>query len=168
MTVLPKKLLTVALLLIVAVPVFFSVAFVIQQKLIQNQMQERLEQASLQNISVPLSELNWVKKDKEALINGQLFDVKSFSISGNTITLKGLFDDVEDHLIAKLKNEVSQKKETGASSVQLKCIFLPLYTESISFSTQSNWTVFTTPFSHYSKFIPEVHLTSVAPPPKFC
>jgi hypothetical protein len=168
MTVLPKKLLTVALLLIVAVPVFFSVAFVIKQKLIQHQMQERLEQASLQNISVPLSELNWVKKDREALINGQLFDVKSFSISGNTITLKGLFDDGEDYLIAKLKNEVSQKKETGASSVQLKCIFLPLYTESSSFSIQSKLLTVTTHISHYCKFIPEGHLTSVVPPPKYC
>lgn len=168
MTVLPKKILSIALLLIVAVPLFFSVVYVVQQKQIQNQMKEKLEQTSLQRITVPLTELTWTKQDKEAIINGKLFDVKEISISGNTITLKGLFDDAEDHLLAKMKDMVQHKENAGTMSDQVKCIFLPLYSETASFSLQSNWKIVNVQFDSYKSYITEGHYTAVTPPPKFC
>ncbi|MEI8060033.1 MAG: hypothetical protein WCG67_07745 [Ferruginibacter sp.] len=157
-----------ALLFIVAVPLFFSVAFVIKQKLIQNQMKEKLEQATLQSISVPLTALNWFKKDKEAIINGKLFDVKEISISGNTVTLKGLFDNDEDQLVIKIKDIVKDKKSNGTMSDQLRCIFLPLYSETRSISLQSQWTIIAVNFYSYTKCTTEGHYAAVAPPPKHC
>jgi len=167
MTVLPKKILTIALLLIVAVPLFFSVAYVFQQKQIQNQMKEKLEQVSLQKITIPLTELIWAKQEKEAIVNGKLFDVKEVSIYGNTITLKGLFDDAEDHLVTKMKDMVKHKKDAGTMSDQAKCIFIPLYSETTSFSLQSNGKIVTTKFGSYSSHITEGYITATAPPPKF-
>jgi hypothetical protein len=149
------------------VPLLFSVAFVIKQKLIQDQMREKLEQASLQKITVPLAGLTWAKQDKEAIINGRLFDVKEISISGNTITLKGLFDDAEDHLVAKIKDMVQHKKDAGTMSDQVKCIFLPLYSEATLFSLQRNYEIVTIQFGSYSSSITEGHYTATAPPPKF-
>lgn len=167
MTVLPKKILTIVLLLIVAVPLFFSAAFIIKQKHVQYQMREKLEQASLQTITVPSTEIIWVKKDKEVIINGKLFDVKSISIAGNNTTIKGLFDDVEERLLAKLKDAINLKKETGNHVAgQVSCIFLPLYSETVSFHIQCDWKTVSTDFPTYSTLIPEVYTSSTAPPPK--
>ena len=168
MTVLPKKILTIALLLIVAVPLLFSVAFVIKQKLIQDKMREKLELASVQTITIPLAEITWAKKDKEAIINGKLFDVKELSISGNAITLKGLFDNEEDQLVVKIKDIVKDKKSNGTMSDQLRCIFLPFYSETSSISLQSQWTIIAVNFYSYTKCTTEGHYAVVAPPPKHC
>jgi hypothetical protein len=167
MTVLPKKILTIALLLIVAVPLFFAVTYVFQQKHIQNQMKEKLEQASLQNVNIPVNALTWVKKNKEALINGKLFDVKEIFISGNTITLKGLFDDAEDQLTAKMRDMIRHKKDAGPISGQATCIFLPLYSENPDFSLQTNFSIVTFNFCSYRSYTSEGHYFTAAPPPKF-
>jgi hypothetical protein len=166
-SVLPNKILTSALLLIVAVPLFLSISYVVKQRSIQQQMKEKLELTSVQSITVDPADITWVKKDKEAIINGQLFDIKSISITGNKLVLKGLFDNEEDQLISDLKNSVNQQKENGATSSQLHCIFLPLFSEDYSISIQNNWAIVSNSFTNYNKFMPEGYLSSILRPPRF-
>jgi hypothetical protein len=162
-----KKILPLALLLIVAVPIFFSVRFVVKQKLIQSQMKEKLELATLQTITFPLAGITWAKEGKEVIIEGKLFDVKSFTIANGQITLKGLFDGDEDRLFAEMKNSLQQKKDATNPLSQVKCIFLPLYTETISFSLENKWKAVACFFPAYAEPITALYYGSTAPPPKF-
>ena len=62
-------------------------------------MEEKLEQSSLQTIIVSTNELVWLEKDREVLINGKLFDVKSTSIINDSTRLTGLFDIEENEIL---------------------------------------------------------------------
>ncbi|MEO7766905.1 MAG: hypothetical protein ABIS01_05740 [Ferruginibacter sp.] len=73
-------------------------------------MEERLEQSSLETILIDSDELFWIKKGKEVLVKGKLFDVKSISFSKDKIQLWGLFDTTEDEIskkILELENDMA-------------------------------------------------------------
>lgn len=114
------------MLLFVAAPLFLFVVFGVKQKIIQHQMLEQLESASLQTITVNKVDITWVKKNKEIIVNGKLFDVKSYSVAGNKIILTGLYDDDEDKLKKEFSNLIHQKKNdsTPLDQLILKFIFI--------------------------------------------
>jgi len=89
--------------------IIFFAAFLVKQKLIENEMEERLETASLQTITVNSTHVQWLKKNKEVLINGNLFDVHTYTTKGNTVILTGLYDKDEDQLHEQLKDFMQQK-----------------------------------------------------------
>ena len=72
---------------------------------LQHQALERLEKASLQTISIPLSKLVWEKKNREVNIDGELFDVKNFSVNGSEVVLTGLYDKKETAIKNFLKGQ---------------------------------------------------------------
>jgi hypothetical protein len=103
-----KKILAFALLLIVAAPIFFFVGFLAKEKAIQHEMKEKLENSLLQTITVNKQDFRWVKKNREIIIEGRLFDVKHYRINKNEVTFTGLYDEAESRLkkdIAALVNE---------------------------------------------------------------
>lgn len=69
---------------------------------------ERMEKETLVTITLPLSNVRWEKKEKEILLNGKLFDIKSFSITDNRLTATGFFDHEETtlaHLLSYLPHD---------------------------------------------------------------
>ncbi len=120
-----KRIWTFALLLIVAAPIFFYVGFLVKQKMIQHQMHERLECAYLQTISIKSDKVVWVNAHKEALVDGKMFDVKSFSIKNGITILYGLYDEAElklnNQFISLLKNK--KKESAPIEQLMLKFIF---------------------------------------------
>jgi hypothetical protein len=164
-----RKIAAFTLLLLVAIPLFFSIGFLIKQQLIQSQMRERIEQSSLQTITLPLANINWIKQDKEVIIEGKLFDIKSYTISGNSIILKGLFDGDEDHLITKVNNILHSKKDTNSPLSQLAAKYLsqPLFNEPVSFSIQKTWINISGTFLCYTEPVAKAHCFLAVPPPKF-
>ena len=164
-----KKITAFGLLLLVAIPLFFSVGILVKQKIIQYQRSERLETELLQTITISSEKINWVKPGKEILVDGKLFDVKSFKTEEKKILLTGFFDSEEDNLIAKLKNELQQKKGDNSPLGQLvaKHLSQQVFSESVSFSIQTTWKILTiNRFSFYSELMPEAHCFSIVPPPK--
>lgn len=166
----PKRLLGFSLLILVAVPVFLGTVFLIKQNMIQNQMRDRIELISLQTVTTNLSDIKWIKEGKEVVIDGKLFDVKSFNITGKRIILTGLFDKDEDTLITKMKNELQQKKDGNSPLGQLVAKYLThqIFNEFASCSIQNEWkTISTNKFQFYSESMPEAHCFLTVPPPKF-
>ena len=109
-----KKILpALLLLLIVSLPLTFSIYYFVKQKMIQHEMKEKLEQSSLRTISVPENEIYWVKKGKEILVDGKMFDVKSYFIDNGFYLLKGLSDEDESVLVKQIENSTRQKNESG-------------------------------------------------------
>ncbi|HEX2682290.1 MAG TPA: hypothetical protein VHL77_00055, partial [Ferruginibacter sp.] len=78
----PKNITALGLLLLVALPLILSVGIFVKQKIVQFQRTERFKTEHLQTISLAAEKIFWVKRGKEILLHGKLFDVKSYRISG--------------------------------------------------------------------------------------
>lgn len=158
------------MLLAVTAPLLFFAGFWIKQKLIEHEMEERLETASLQTVTIKINELQWLKKNKEAVIEGRLFDVRSSTTNGNTITLTGLYDKDEDHLHEQLKNFMQQKNGASSplNSIAVRFLFPPLYNNPAGVVCHNSWQhvdrIF---FPYYKENIPDLHLAVIVQPPKY-
>jgi len=128
----PKKILAASMLAILTAPIFFLVVFFIKQLHIQQEMKEKLESASLQTIALKRSDFTWVRKNKEIVIDGKLFDIKSIVINKNEIIVTGLFDDDENKLEEMFSSVIYQKKKQAApiNKLILKFILTPVFIRS--------------------------------------
>lgn len=163
----PTKILALAMLLVVAAPLFFLGGFSIKQKLIQLAMTEKLEQGFLQNITANRSEIVWVKKNKEAIVEGKLFDVKSFILCGSKIILTGLFDEDEIKLKQDFVNIMHQKNnQPGAfSQALLKFIFSSAIIKSYAHATLIPVLPLKTIYHFFDELILSPNLSVKTPPP---
>jgi hypothetical protein len=93
-----KKITSIFFILLGFVPMLFVLVFVIRQQSIRERMKERLEEEMLHTVTIPLSELHWTEKNKEILVHGRMFDVKSLHYAGDKVILRGLYDDEETAL----------------------------------------------------------------------
>ncbi|HNJ27359.1 MAG TPA: hypothetical protein PLQ40_00300, partial [Ferruginibacter sp.] len=59
------------LLLLMAIPLFFAAGVLLKQKILQLKRRARFETEMMQSISVNINDFQWVKKGKEARINGK-------------------------------------------------------------------------------------------------
>ena len=85
-------------------------------------MKEELECKMLHNIILNSDEIQWTRKGKEIVIDGKLFDVKSFAqtVNGTTV-VRGLFDVEETALVQQL--EKNQKENNSQGAKQLAQLF---------------------------------------------
>jgi hypothetical protein len=163
-----KKISGFVLLLIVALPLLFSVGFLIKQKYIQHQVKERLENACIKTISQPLSNVIWVKQNKEISINGKLFDVKSFIIKGATVVFTGVYDEDEDDLNKALENFVHQKNNPTSpiNTLVAKFFSLPITTFTAEIDLDNCWHYINLQHHHYSEKVPTPPFLVDKLPPK--
>ena len=75
-----KKISVFGLVLLIALPLVFTVVILVKQKIIQFQRNVRFDKEILQTVVVPTENIYWVKPGKEILLDGKLFDVKSFKV----------------------------------------------------------------------------------------
>ncbi len=148
-------------------PILFLIAFFIKQQHIQHEMKEKLEYASLQTITIKKSEFKWVKKNKEIIIDGQLFDVKSIVIYKDEIVVKGLFDDDENELEKVFSSVMHQKKNEPSpiSKLILKFILTPVFIKNhVAYSPWLAPNVLTF-FGYYDEDLTSQHFAIKTPPP---
>src|SRR5690349_16902621 len=98
------KIISYFILSIAILPLMFSGYVQVSEAVIHYKMKEELEQKNLVIIQVKSSQIVWTEKGKEAIVNGNMFDVEHYKINGDEITLTGLFDKDEDALFAKIDN----------------------------------------------------------------
>jgi hypothetical protein len=94
------------------IPTLFLALSVLQQKWIAWEMTEKLEHQQLHTLRIASHQLHWVKTGKEILVDGKLFDVKSFSTQGSYVQVHGLFDEEETKLVQQINRQL-QNDQTG-------------------------------------------------------
>ncbi len=107
------------MLLAVGAPLFFFIGYIFKQQQIQHAMLEKLESKCLKTIAVKKAAVKWVKKDKEILVDGKLFDVKTWYAKEDTIIFLGLFDDEENKLKKEFAGLLEHTKEKSSPLNQL-------------------------------------------------
>jgi hypothetical protein len=126
-----KNITALVLLAVMSAPLLISVCQLVQQQYIQHQMKEKLEMAALETYTIPANELHWVKKDREILLNGHFFDVKSITKSGNSFIVKGLFDHKETAIAKKIEQLAGgDNKKTGLTKTALQFLLLTVFCKS--------------------------------------
>lgn len=165
-----KKILAFVMLFAVAAPLLFFTCFFIKQKWIEHEMEEQLENASLRTITVDITAVHWIKKNKEVVIDGKLFDLRSYTVNGSRVTLTGLYDKDEDILNEQMKNFVQQKHgaNTPLNHLVFNLLFPPLYNTTADTFDQHPWQLITHHFIPYQEQkIASKYLSIISPPPKF-
>lgn len=116
-----RKISSSFIFFIALLPLIFALYTLTSQAAIHHQMHEELEQKNLVTIHVKSFELVWTRTGKEASINGNMFDVKSYIIKGDDIELTGLFDKDEDGLFTHIDNTQQKNSDatTGTSVLKL-------------------------------------------------
>lgn len=115
---------------IFCLPTLLIVYFQLAQWQQQKHMEEELENDQLQTISISQSELKWYKLNKEAIVEGKLFDVKKIHQEGNTVILTGLFDEKETEIKNNLgiirKAESEKKKNSELANHYFSILLFPI------------------------------------------
>lgn len=156
------------LLLLVAVPLFFSISFIIKQKTIQADMKQQLKTALLQTVVVPARDVKWIKKGKEILVNGQMFDVKTSVKSGENIVFTGLYDKDEQKLHKNLKGFMHSKNKQSAPLNELLAKFFSttVTITAINYNTAADWKRIVSKYYYHPEKIPFAYGISIYQPPR--
>lgn len=115
-----KKIATIILLILVAIPVSCPFILLLKQKAIRKEAASRLEGSNQQVIYLAENDLHWVEKGKELIINGRLFDVKSITPGHNhLVKVTGLFDNDETSIVQQIRSgHEKNNSENGRQLMQ--------------------------------------------------
>ncbi len=161
-----KKITASGLLLLVAIPILFSASLLVKQKILHYQRDQKFNKEVLQTVVVSADAIYWVKTGKEILLDGKLFDVKSFTTTGKKISLLGFFDHKEDTLVQEIVKREKQKKQTDSPVNSLKFLFFPVYITQADINYDSSWKLLSKHFYHYKDMIPSCPGYPVIHPPQ--
>jgi len=151
-----KKISAFFLLLTGAMPLLFTLFFLVKQQVIRYTMKEKLEKELLHTITVSKEEVVWAIHNKEIIVGDKLFDVKSFSEKGGLYFFIGLFDAEETALNDLLEKDTDEKNENELLGqlfqwLQSACINVSLDPGIIT--DQKNTCSFPIPLHIFSPFI---------------
>jgi hypothetical protein len=104
-----RKLTAVVFLVLALLPFVTVIAFHVQQKIIRHQMKEALEEGAVVSIILGRDEFTWMRKEREILVDGNLFDVKTYSVDKGLYHFTGLYDHQEKKLLENLKQDPGVK-----------------------------------------------------------
>ncbi|MEN9570785.1 MAG: hypothetical protein RL172_2016 [Bacteroidota bacterium] len=90
------------LLALLASPLLCMLVYHIKLAVHTHQAEERMERAQLVTITLPARQLIWVKKNKEILLQGKMFDVKTLHLQNDTAIITGIYDTAEDIIKARI------------------------------------------------------------------
>jgi hypothetical protein len=97
-----------------------SLFFMQAQKIyLRNNSERRFEHLLADTIRVPAHSLVWIKKGKEILYDGRMFDVEHYSCNAGIVVLTGHFDGDEDDIDRKISetqdDQPSKESRRGIS-----------------------------------------------------
>lgn len=105
---------------IIATPLLFIVLLQGLQLYVRHQLAERLEKEAQVHLAIPAGELVWVKRGREIVVDGQMFDIKTIRYEGDTVLVTGIFDHKETGIMRLLK----QQGQASQSSRSLAHLFV--------------------------------------------
>ena len=156
------------LVVILLCPVIAISTLSIAKKIVQHCMVEKLEHANIQTIIVKKGSFVWVKMKKEILVNGKMFDIKSYCLKDDTIIFEGLYDEEEKAIINNIHNLTHKNNEGSLVSLQLlKILLMPSMFEADCFSSKNDFFQSESVFFTYQESAVQQYNSIFIPPPNF-
>lgn len=69
------------------------------QSFIKMRVEIALEKSALLTIKLPADQVQWFEEGREILVDGKMFDIKSYSITDGLFTAQGIFDEKETEVV---------------------------------------------------------------------
>lgn len=160
-----RKISAVGLVLLIAMPLVFTIGILVKQKVIQFHRRERLETEQLQTITIATEDIHWVKKGKEILVAGKLFDIKHFEKKNSKVILTGFFDKEEDGLYDQLNKIAKDKNRPSPFTTVISFLLTPYYNDPASGLFQINWQLHSKEYFTYAEKIPSFPVSDITHPP---
>ncbi len=161
-----KTIAVIFLSAIIMIPLVTPAILQLQQLAVQVHMLEELEKKQLLTITVPASNIIWVEKGKECLIDGEMFDVKEIQTTNGIATLKGLFDEKEKQLKKQIE-DFAKKEQQSKKTFQFVKLFSSVNDHSqFAEIPEAAYTITSKPVGFYDQFHSSPPLTISTPPPK--
>jgi hypothetical protein len=161
-----RNITAIVLLGAVLLPLLTASFLQVKQLVVQWHMRESLEHEQLTTISVKTNAIHWIKKNKECLIDGELFDVKRIQVNGDKTLLTGLYD-AEEKAIKQLMKETGEKQSSSQQQNLLKLFsFTACINAGIQAEPPSYTFIYRNTLPIYSNHYCNPVLSIVAPPPR--
>lgn len=110
------------MVLIASAPFLLPGTLVLQKALIVHEIREKMEHEQLLEIRTEIAHIRWIEKGKELWLGNRMFDVKEMREEGKYLVLKGLYDDEEKEIYAKMRSlsaPIPFEKERSSTIYQL-------------------------------------------------
>ncbi len=123
-----KTIAGIPIILIVLLPCLYCLYFQVKHHLIRQEMREKLERDNLQTVIVPVKDFRWYEEDREIVVDGTMFDVKSIQQRGDNYIITGLFDEAETELhiaMGKLQRKEGEGPDPELLSLVLSETYVP-------------------------------------------
>jgi hypothetical protein len=69
------------------------------QTYIKMRVEIALEKNELLTIKLPADQVQWYEKGREILVDGKMFDIKSYTVVDNVFIAQGIFDEKETEVV---------------------------------------------------------------------
>lgn len=151
---------------IIMIPLLTPALLQLKQFAVQMHMLEELEKQQLCTITVSSATIQWIKKGKECLIDGEMFDVKEMQTTNHSTTLKGLFDAKEKQLKKQIE-DFAKKEQQSQKAFQFVKLFSSVNDNSkFAEVPEAAYTIIAKPVSFYHQYHISPFITINTPPPK--
>jgi hypothetical protein len=155
------------MIVLVSATTLMSLYLQVTKQVVKFMATEKLENTQLIKVRVEKNKINWVEEAHELRINGQLFDVKSYTVLSNgDIICKGIYDSAEDAIAASTGKLFDQKNSKTTKILISKITSLVFekeqpkkYLEAVIDTNNIRYPLLPTPLTYLTKKI-------TTPPPK--
>lgn len=147
---------------------FYGCLFHINLELAKEKIERRLEEEKLTSITLPADSILWIKKGKELIFRGCLFDIKTKTANQDgSITFTGLFDVDEMQIWNELKRN-QEKKSAYGSNVFLQLLNTLVENPELSFDIElTSLYLFISFRNNHQYSLSSGFLDVLTPPPLF-
>lgn len=164
-----KFIIALFLLITIGMPSLVFIYYQASQAYLRFEMEEELEKEKLQTVRVPAHKVVWYKKNKEIIVDGKLFDVKTQVYAEGVVEFTGLFDEKETEIAQQLEAMKNQHSDGAddTESITVKYASIFLYKED---GWLNRFDQYLAKLIHHNQFSENHRLSPVlsipSPPPK--
>lgn len=150
---------------IIATPLLFILLLQGLQLYVRHQLKERLEKEAQVHLALPAGELVWVKRGREILVDGKMFDITTIRYEGDNALVTGIFDHKETGIMHLLKRQASPSQQ--ATSLAHLFVWLQQFVATGTPITYSFWRKVVSTFAPFTlaQYTAPI-LAPLAPPPQ--
>jgi hypothetical protein len=124
------KTISLTILIFAAVlPLFLSAIFLGGRIAIRITMLRNLDEEHITTIHIPEKDFKWFEENREILVDGRMFDVKSIQLNDGMYEVTGLYDEMETELNAMLEDIHKDAKNNKDKTVNIFQVCLGLVSE---------------------------------------
>lgn len=99
-------------LLLTLAPTLFMSGLQLFQAFIRQRMEHALDKEALTTISFPASEVVWYEEGREVMVEGRMFDIKTYAIKDGVFTAQGIYDEEETKVVNMMKGNWSEAQQS--------------------------------------------------------